>query len=80
MLKNIWDYYGPKLPQIREHLDSLVDLYDIDPPWDSEGDAVAAAAGINATGSESEGGIWTPGEPAAATSGEGGKLWVPGQE
>lgn len=80
LLKRIWEYYGPKLPQIREHLQSLVDLYGFDPPW--EGDDVASAAGIDASGSDSAGGIWTPGEPAAAASGEGsgGKLWVPGQE
>ena len=74
LMKHIWDYYGPKLPQIRQHLTELVDLYELDQPWDDEEEAVAI--GVEG-GSESEGGIWTPDNPA---EGSGQSLWVPGQE
>ncbi|MDA1017788.1 MAG: hypothetical protein O3A00_25440 [Planctomycetota bacterium] len=76
LMKHIWNYYGPKLPEIREHLATLVEAYGLDQPWDDEAEAVAAAVGVE-SGSESAGGIWTPEKPA---EGSGQSLWVPGQE
>jgi thioredoxin-like negative regulator of GroEL len=67
LVDHVWNFYGKKLPQLREHLTNLFETYGIEPP----------AAGSVVAGSE--GGLWTPGD-AEPAEGEGEKkLWVPGQ-
>jgi len=66
-LKLLWEYYGSKLPQLRDYLEKMVKEFNISPPWES--------AGIITPGSES---IGNTGEPAGA--GEEKKLWLPGQD
>jgi tetratricopeptide (TPR) repeat protein len=72
LLKRIWDYYGVKLPQLRERLAALVEIYGIPAPWDTTGGAGVAAA----FGAPTTGGIWQPSDPPAQS---GQKLWIPGQ-
>ncbi|MEX2285739.1 MAG: tetratricopeptide repeat protein [Planctomycetaceae bacterium] len=71
------EYYRLKLPRFEQYLESILDIYDVTPPWDS-GEGVVASA-LDAPGSV--GGLWTPGN-AEQTSGGGGekKLWLPGQQ
>ena len=82
LLKHLWEHYGGKVPQIREHLVELCKANGIsNPPWDSPQlvTSVAEAGGAAPSG----GGLWTPGapDPAADQNSEGGgKLWVPGQD
>jgi tetratricopeptide (TPR) repeat protein len=66
LIDHLWNFYGKKLPQLREHLTNLLGTYDIEPP---------AVENIVAG---SEGGLWTPGDAEPAADGEK-KLWIPGQ-
>ncbi len=74
LLEHLWNYFGSKLPQLREHLDETARAAGIDPPWGSGGLITSA------TTTTGEGGLWTPGSPEEPPA-EGGesKLWVPGQ-
>lgn len=79
LLKNLWDYYGPKVPQLKTYLATVVNAYDIEPPWDSEPSIVTPDS---AAATEESGGVWTPGTDAGAKPKEEGesKLWIPGQD
>ena len=75
LLKHIWNDYGMKVPQLRDYLNQLVDVFGVPSPWQSEAGIVTAE---ESTGATTEGGIWTP---SAAQGSQGGekKLWLPGQ-
>jgi len=78
LLKHLWDYYGPKVPQLRTYLATVVNTYDMQSPWGEEQGIVSPGADTDAA---SEGGIWTPGtETGAASDQEEKKLWLPGQD
>lgn len=64
LLLELWNYYGAKVPQVREQLQRFVQALEIDPPWES---AIVVPQG-------GEGGANWSGE--GATSGEK-KLWLP---
>lgn len=70
LLNRFVTYYGPKVPQIRPHIEQTLAAYDIPSPWESLDLGITSPAGVS-------GGIWTPGTSEAASSGS--KLWVPGQ-
>ncbi|MBM81594.1 MAG: hypothetical protein CMJ78_13525 [Planctomycetaceae bacterium] len=77
LLKDAWNRYGVKLPQLREHLVQICEMHGIqDPPWDTP-ELVTSASEPAAT----SGGLWTPGSDSGPAANEGGesKLWVPGQ-
>ena len=70
LLHRFVTYYGPKVPQIRPHIEQTLESFGVPSPWESlefTSDAVVPSFS----------GIWSPGtqDPAPAT----GKLWVPGQ-
>jgi hypothetical protein len=41
LLQRLWDYYGTKIPTVRDDLESMVRVMEIDPPWDSPGGTVS---------------------------------------
>jgi hypothetical protein len=71
----LWNYYLPKLPEIREVLVGILDELSLRGPWDSAealaGTAPLAAAGVAPSG------LWTP---ETQSAGQPSKLWLPGQE
>ena len=70
LLHRFVTYYGPKVPQIRPHIEETLQAFDIPSPWNSiEIHTSSSIANPSA--------IWSAGmqEPAPA----GGKLWLPGQ-
>lgn len=71
LLKRFVNYYGPKIPQIRPHIERTLDAYGIPSPWESV-DIVTASV------MPEPGQMWSPAaqEPVAAS---GSKLWLPGQ-
>ncbi|WP_339730209.1 tetratricopeptide repeat protein [uncultured Gimesia sp.] len=72
-MKQIWDRYGKKTPQIKEYLKAFAQAFDLDIPWMKE--AILLDAGH--TTAE---GIWSPGEGAPDDASDSGqKLWLPGQ-
>ncbi len=72
LLKYLWEFYVPKLPQLRQHLESVVALYEIPIPWGSA-QVPEAAAGVTLNS-----GLWTPESPEEVETGK--KLWIPGQD
>ena len=71
-LRLMIEYYGPKIPQIRDYLASMCEQFGITPPWDAMSGMMQPAMG-----SETAGGVWTP----DGTADEGSrKLWLPGQD
>lgn len=70
LLHRFVNYYGPKVPQIRPHIEQTLEAFDIPSPWTSI--EIHSASSI-----ASPSGIWTTGQPEPAQT--GGKLWLPGQ-
>ncbi|WP_373651499.1 SEC-C metal-binding domain-containing protein [Schlesneria sp. DSM 10557] len=70
LLHRFVTYYGPKVPQIRPHIEQTLEAFDIPSPWSS----IEILSGSGAAGSA---GIWTSDQNE--TSQAGGKLWLPGQ-
>jgi hypothetical protein len=65
LLQKFATYYGPKIPQMRGYLESILQEAGVESPWSGPG--MIADSGS----------VWTPErEPAAAGA---GKLWLPGQ-
>jgi tetratricopeptide (TPR) repeat protein len=76
-MKEIWDKYGKKMPQIREYLKAFAQAFDLDLPWMKESSLLDTG---DLAGNVSSEGIWAPGEATPeADSGSGSKLWLPGQ-
>ena len=75
--RHLWNYYLPKIPEIRDVLSSVLNELSLPGPWNAPGAAVStidqplAAAAVGSTG------LWTP---EAQTAGQPSKLWLPGQE
>lgn len=72
LLKHLWEYYGPKVPQLRTYLATITQTYGITPPWDDEDEIVSPE--------DSGKGIWTPEGTAESGQQPKSKLWLPGQE
>ena len=70
LLSRFVNYYGPKVPQIRPHIERTLEDFNVPSPWESI--EIVTSSHI-----PSSGGVWTPGsaEPVSA----GGKIWIPGQ-
>jgi hypothetical protein len=76
-MKQIWDQYGKKTPQIKEYLKAFAQAFELDVPWMRES-TFLDPGGI--PGNTTNEGIWSPGEIATdAPSDSGQKLWLPGQ-
>jgi hypothetical protein len=72
----LWNYYVPKLPEIREMIVGVLNELSIAGPWNGAQQLVGATeplagAGVGASG------LWTP---EAETAGQPSKLWLPGNE
>ncbi len=76
LMQRLWDYYGEKLPELRQHLATLVAERNLPAPWESAAGIITADAGGAAIG---DAGVWSPsaGEPS---QGDEKKLWLPGQD
>jgi tetratricopeptide (TPR) repeat protein len=66
LLRDMWQTYGSKLPWMRDQLNDLVGMLQIDPPWG--GVVVSSSVAEDA-------GNWSPAESSA---GGEKKLWLPG--
>ncbi len=71
LLERIQRTYIKKLPQLKGYLDTLLRSVGVTPPWDS---LTGNGEGLGG------GGLWTPESQAAAATGAGGGLWLPGQD
>ena len=69
LLQQLWEYYGSKLPKLRQHLTELVATIDIQPPWETERSIVTA-------GSIAEAEVAADGTAQSVEK----KLWLPGQK
>jgi hypothetical protein len=72
----LWNYYVPKLPEVRDMITGVLNELSIPGPWNSPVQPVAvneplAAAAVGSSG------LWTP---EAEPSGQPSKFWLPGQE
>lgn len=72
LLQRFSTYYLPKLPELRETLNEMLETFDVEPPWDAGPVTPGGSADTSA------GGIWTP--DAAAQQATGKSLWIPGQD
>lgn len=74
---HLWNYYGAKLPGVRQPLAGILGQYGLPGPWNNPTEAARPVEQLAAAGATSAGGIWTPGAPAEEGA---SKLWLPGQE
>ena len=66
LLLELWNYYGAKLPMVRERVQEVVQVLDIEPPWETAIVTPSVSAG---------GTVWTA-ETEQTVEGEK-KLWLP---
>lgn len=57
LLRELWESYGQKLPEVRDHLEKIVTEFEMDPPWS---DIVIAGAEPAGAGGEQK--LWLPGQ------------------
>jgi tetratricopeptide (TPR) repeat protein len=72
LLEHIGDYYLPKIPELQDEIEPLLDACGIAPPWAGEREPVAVGGSAGET-------IWTPERDAPTATSAGKKLWWPGQ-
>jgi hypothetical protein len=72
----LWNYYIPKLPEVREMIVGVLNELSIPGPWNATAQVVGATETLAAAGVAASG-LWTP---EAETAGQPSKLWLPGQE
>lgn len=76
-MKQIWDQYGKKTPQIKEYLKAFAQAFELDVPWMKESTLLDPG---NIPGGTTAEGIWSPGESIPDSDSDSGqKLWLPGQ-
>ncbi len=73
----LWNYYVPKLPEVRDMILGVLKELSIPGPWDSPVQSIGAAQPLAAAAVGSSG-LWTP--EAETAGGQPSKLWLPGQE
>ena len=66
LLKELWEEYATKVPELKPMLQQFVADFGIDPPWSTI-----------ATPGDDSGSLWT-GEAEPATGGSSGAIWTPG--
>ena len=71
LLSRFTNYYGPKVPQIRPHIEQTLRAFGLPSPWESID--IITASGIPAANS-----VWHP-ESGVPVPAGAGKLWLPGQ-
>lgn len=70
LLKRFVNYYSPKVPQIRPHIEQMLSAFGVKSPWESPEIQISGFGGA--------GQDWSPSAPEAVGAGER-KLWLPGQ-
>lgn len=55
LMRELWDAYGPKVPEVRAHLEAIVERFEIDTPWS---EIVIAGAESGGSGQK----LWLPGQ------------------
>ncbi len=76
LANTLWNYYLPKLPEIREVVTGVLNELSLPGPWNG-GSAGAAAVEPLAGAGVGSAALWTP---EAQTAGQPSKLWLPGQD
>ncbi len=76
LANTLWNYFVPKLPEVREMVVGILNELAIPGPWNGTPQRMGATetlagAGVGASG------LWTP---EAEATGQPSKLWLPGQE
>lgn len=71
LLSRFVNYYAPKVPQVRPHIEQMLESYGVPSPWESLD--VMLSSGV---GSASP--VWNPNSAEPVSAG-GSKLWLPGQ-
>lgn len=71
LLGRFTNYYGPKVPQIRPHIEKTLRAFGVPSPWESI--EIITADSISSLNT-----VWNPDAPEPVPAG-GGKLWLPGQ-
>ena len=71
LLSRFVNYYGPKVPQIRPHIEQMLAAFGVPSPWDSPEIQIANSLSSSGRG-------WSPSAPEPVGAGER-KLWLPGQ-
>jgi len=77
LANTLWNYYLPKLPEIREVISGVLNELSLPGPWNAGAAAVSAIDQPLAAAAVGSTGLWTP---EAQTAGQPSKLWLPGQE
>ncbi|MDA0833884.1 MAG: hypothetical protein O2955_12925 [Planctomycetota bacterium] len=73
LLQHMWDYYGTKIPDLRQYLTTMLSTLKITPPW--EGSRLVTGTGDASNVS----GVWSPESQQTPEPGTS-KLWMPGQD
>jgi hypothetical protein len=76
LANTLWNYYLPKLPEIRDVLTGVLSELSVPGPWNAGAPATAAVEPLAGAGVGSSA-LWTP---EAQAAGQPSKLWLPGQE
>ena len=76
LANNLWNYYVPKLPEIRDMVVEILGQLPISGPWNAAAEGISPAAPLAAAGVTGSG-LWTP---ETQQAGQPSKLWLPGQE
>ena len=71
LLNRFVTYYAPKVPQIRPHIEQMLQGFGVPSPWNSVEISIATSLGSPEQ-------RWS-GEPTVPTAAGGSKLWLPGQ-
>ena len=71
LLRRFVTYYSPKVPQIRPHIEQMLQAFGLPSPWESADIVIATEASLT-------GGVWNPEAAETVPAGER-KLWLPGQ-
>lgn len=72
----LWNYFVPKLPEVREMIVGVLNDLSIPGPWNGSPQLVGAIEPL-AGAAVGASGLWTP---EAEAAGQPSKLWLPGQE
>ena len=77
LVKRLWNYYGSKVPELRERLRELLATGGLEPPRESETIVTPGEGG----GPSGESELWVPDAATGSTPQSGDKkLWLPGQD
>ncbi|MFN0196389.1 MAG: SEC-C metal-binding domain-containing protein [Planctomycetaceae bacterium] len=76
LLMHMWNYYAPKLPDLRHYLTEMLKTVKLTPPWEQSSGLVTSSTPGTTNPNP---GVWTPQSPGESPSGSS-KIWLPGQD